>query len=655
MTYLANPAAIMMNAAALAIRPPEDVDYEAWATANIVFRGGPLPGHYNPEMFPFYSEILEALGPDDPCRIVTLKKSAQVGGTELANIFTLGTQAMDPGDFMYIHPTDDNAVRWSKLKLKPMLKGTAAVARYFPERSRDGGDSILFKERIDGRGSILISGANSPASLSQVTVARQVQDDLAKWTLNEAGDPEQQADSRSRAHEFAKLFKISTPLINPGCRITRSYEAGSQESYHVPCPHCGHLHVLEWANMLSNLDEAKPEEAHFSCPSCGGLIEEHHRRDMVRPDSRGGKAKWIAANPNALRYHRSFWIWSAYAPLQSWELVAREWLKAKGSPAAEQTFLNDTAGLAYDAKGEAPPWEELRDRAAGSVHERRMVPAWCLLLTIGIDVQKDRVEWQLVGWGRDYRRHVIEADVITGHITEAECQVQIDRLLAMQWRHASGRQMVADLTAIDGNAWTEDVWGWARRHPASKVIMVRGIGGETAPLLARVRRERNRSGKLVRYASRFYNFGTSVMKMALYRNVRKSDWQERGYVGFAKGLPDEYFRQLTAEHRQAVKRRDGFTDYKWVKDPNQANEMLDTMLQAEAAAVKLGVRTMPEAVWDRLEQERAAPLAEAQLDLEDMLLAPPAPAKTVSVIVEARANAAKPVKRRGGFVKGWSA
>ena len=34
--------------------------------------------------------------------------------------------------------------------------------------------------------------------------------------------------------------------------------------------------------------------------------------------------------------------------------------------------------------------------------------------------------------------------------------------------------------------------------------------------------------------------------------------------------------------------RDGFTEYKWVKDPNQANEMLDTMLQAEAAAIKAG-------------------------------------------------------------------
>lgn len=636
-TILANAAAVMLRAAAAAIAPPQEVNFEKWAVENIVFskRESALPGPYNPDLFPFFSEILKAFGPDEPCRIITLKKSAQIGGTVLANVFTLGSQAMDPCDFMYIHPTDDNAVRWSKLKLKPMLKSTASVKKLFPERSRDGGDSILFKERVDGRGSILISGANSPAALSQVTVPRQVQDDLAKWVTNEAGDPEQQADGRSRAHEFAKIFKNSTTLVNPGCRITRSYDAGSQEIYLVPCPHCGHEHALEWGNMLAALDEEHPEAAHFTCPECGGIIEEHHRRAMAL----GGR--WQAQNPNASRQHRSFYLWSAYAPLQSWELIAREWLRAKGDPAAEQTFMNDTVGIAYDTKGEAPPWEELRDRASKSPYERGLAPMWCCVLTLGIDVQKDRVEWQLVAWGREFRRHVVDADVITGHISEAGCQDGLNNLLGQAWKHQSGTLLRIDRVAIDGNAWTADVWSWAKRHPISRVIMVRGVGSEQAPLLAAVKTERNRSGKLIKYASRFFNFATSVLKMALYRNVVKTDPLERGYISFPKGLPDEYFRQLTAEHRKAVKRRDGFIDYKWVKDPNQANEMLDTMLQAEAAAIKLNLRTMPEKEWDRLEKERATPPPEMQLELEDMMLGGQQSVKT-----QTGAAAPKPRGRR---------
>jgi hypothetical protein len=183
----------------------------------------------------------------------------------------------------------------------------------------------------------------------------------------------------------------------------------------------------------------------------------------------------------------------------------------------------------------------------------------------------------------------------------------------------SGAKVEITSGKIYAQGFIHSVWGWAKRHPASRVIMVRGVGSDSAPLLARVKRERNRQGKLVKYVGRFYNFGTSVMKMFLYRNLPKQDPAERGYVGFPMGMPDEYFRQLTAERRTAVKRRDGFTNYKWVKDPNQANEMLDTMLQAEAAAIKLGLRDMPDKVWDRLESERGTPPAEAQLDLEDMM------------------------------------
>jgi phage terminase large subunit GpA-like protein len=152
--------------------------------------------------------------------------------------------------------------------------------------------------------------------------------------------------------------------------------------------------------------------------------------------------------------------------------------------------------------------------------------------------------------------------------------------------------------------------------------MVRGVGAESAPLLARVKKERDRRGKALPHSKRFYNFATSVLKMALYRNVVKSDPQERGYVSFPKDLPDEYFRQLTAERRVPVKRKDGFVDWKWVKDENQANEALDMMLQAEAAAIKLGLRTLPDTHWDKLEAERCTPVPDEQMDLEDMMLTP---------------------------------
>jgi phage terminase large subunit GpA-like protein len=616
--HVANPERLALGAVATVLDPPPPVDYLSWAERNVVFssRESPVHGPYNRVLFPYFDEILRALGPDDPCRVISLMTSAQIGKTTLSNIFVGGSMDMDPADVLCVHPTEPNAERWSKMKWMPMVMGTSVLSRIFPTSPKDIGNSVLYKERRDGRGAIQISGANSPASLSQVTMKRQVQDDLAKWENNSAGDPESQADSRSRAHAFAKIFKISTPLIMPGCRITANFEAGSQEKPYVPCPQCEAMQVLTWENMLANLDEQHPENAHFTCVECGFPIEEQHRTQLLEG------LEWRAAYPERKREHRSFWIWSAYArALQSFELIAREWIAKKGDPASEQVFLNDTAGEAYRVTGETVPWEQLRDRAAESAYAKGDIPAGALLQTIGVDCQVDRVEWQRVGWGSEHRRWICDYGVFNGHIQDKACQDALDDLLKTTWVNSAGRLAGVDLMAIDGNAWTEDVWEFARRHAPSRVMMVRGVGSDTAPLLARVKKEINqRTGQIRKWSRRFYNFGTSVLKMGLYRNLAKLDPLERGYVGLPRGLDDEFFRQLTAERRQGVQKK-GFTVYQWVKDPKQANEGLDTHLQAEAAAIKLGVRSLTEESWARLaaERETPPPKEQGQLDFEDLL------------------------------------
>lgn len=661
---VANAERLVAEAGAIAIEPPPLVDLVDWAENNIVFtkQESPFPGPYNRNLFPYFDEVLRALSPEDSCRIVTVMGSAQLGKTALANIFLGGSMALDPSGFLYVHPTTDNAVRWSKLKLAPMLRGTASLDRIFPEKSRSGSSTTLLKEHKDGLGAILISGANSPASLSQVTMHRQVQDDLAKWEMNAAGDPEMQADNRSRSDEFAKILKISTPLVMPGCRITRSFEQGSQEHPYVPCPHveCGAMQVLEWENMLAALDPEKPHEAHFTCVACGAAIEEHHRPQLL------AGLEWRAHNPKALKFHRSFWIWSAYSYLQSWSRIAMEWLRVKGDSAAEQTFLNDTAGKAYQARGEAPPWEKLRDRAAKSHYVHGTIPAGALLLTLGIDCQVDRVEWQLVGWGRDFRRYVVDYGIIRGHISEDKTREQLDALLKQTWLNCTGRRIAADIAAIDGNAWTEDVWDWARRHPKSRLIMVRGRGEESAPRLARVKKERNeRTGKLLKWAGRFFNFASSVLKMSLYRDLAKDDPLAKGFVAFPAGLDDEYFRQLTAEYRKAYKnKKTGFESFRWEKDPGQANEALDTMNQAETAANCWGLRGLPDEIWVRLETEREAPLAPEQGDLEDLFSKVPAGAEAAASSSSSSSTSSPPAssqpsgdrkagRRRSGFVSKW--
>lgn len=138
------------------------------------------------------------------------------------------------------------------------------------------------------------SGANSAASLSMISTPRIVEEDLAKWENNSAGIPERQADSRASAFEWAKILKLSTPLYADTCRITRPYMAGTQERFHVPCPHCEHFQPLEWSNFQANINPENPYDAHFTCAACGAVIEHRDKIAIVPPELETSAEKKLA-------------------------------------------------------------------------------------------------------------------------------------------------------------------------------------------------------------------------------------------------------------------------------------------------------------------------------------------------------------------------
>jgi phage terminase large subunit GpA-like protein len=328
------------------------------------------------------------------------------------------------------------------------------------------------------------------------------------------------------------------------------------------------------------------------------LIEEFHRPQML------AGFEWRAANPTAAREHRSFWIWSAYSYLQSWSQIAREWLKAKGDPASEKTFWNDALGKAYETRGDGRPWEELRDRALKSDYPRGSVPKGALLLFLGVDCQVDRIEWQVIACGEQYRRYVVDCGTIGKHISEPDAQRNLDLLLARPWPKTSGRQIDLSLAAIDAGFATDDVLTYCRRYGPNKVIAVRGVAGDAAPRIAKVQRERDeKRGTVLKYSRRFFNIGANTLKWSLYKDLAKDDPTAPGYVSFPTGLPDSYFQELVSEQRVAVKRM-GQIVWKWEKPDRQANEMLDTMIYATAAALKHGVNWISDQGWQRLRDER---------------------------------------------------
>lgn len=628
---LGNAYETVGSALSEAFTPPPPMDYTLWAKTNVQFgKDTEFEGSYDPDLFPFFKEVLQCLQPDHPAREVVLQKSAQIGGTIIAQVFLGACLDLDPAGIAYFCPSLDNGKRWVRTKWNPFVKLCLPLKEAFSsDRSRDTANALFFKERKDGLGFLMISGANSAASLSMFSVSRQIQDDLAKWENNEAGDSETQADSRSNAFPYAKIFKLSTPLIKGNCRISKAYDHSDQRVYKVSCPHCGHKQELTWENFKQSLHEdMEYADAHFTCTgeNCGAAIEHHHKSEIVK------SGFWEAKNPKSKV--PGFFIWTAYSPLIDWWRIAERYFRVQGDPDAEKAFYNDWLGLPYEQKGEAPPWQVIADRAnLLTGYLRGTVPPGAVLITCGCDVQGDRIEWHVKGFGPNLQRFTIDAGIIEGHISESAAQKGLEVLLNKRFKNSAGRYVGIDMLAIDANAYTEDVLDWAKRHPDSKVIAVRGIKGEFAPPLAPVKNERKKGIKKKRRQKKFFNVGVSPLKASLFKHLEKDDPTERGYCGYPREMDDEFFIQLCSERRVLVThKKNHYAYYEWQKLAGVRNEILDTEMYAEAAARRLGWVEMTDDRWAEIIAERESEPDDTQLDMLDASLVKPRNAKPVAPV-----------------------
>ena len=221
---------------------------------------------------------------------------------------------------------------------------------------------------------------------------------------------------------------------------------------------------------------------------------------------------------------------------------------------------------------------------------------------MGVDIQDLHCEAVVCGFGRDFKRYFVEHIIVEGHISTEEAQAELRQLITRAWPAETGPDRYLDLVAIDGGAWQSDVYGFVSGFPKSKVIMTRGVAVDDKPPYASVLRERRRDGTLVKYRGRYFNLGVNGLKGGLYKALRITDPNQRGYISFPQGLEDNFFKQLTSEKRVLQVDRRGFASWVWVKPASAKNECLDCSNYAEAAGTMKGWRTMTTEAWDILEK-----------------------------------------------------
>ncbi|VDC31408.1 phage terminase large subunit family protein [Pseudogemmobacter humi] len=680
MGFLSSAEAAVLFGIADAMDPPPPPDITRWCENNIVFdERSPFPGPFRIDRFPFLREIHEVLSPEHPAREVTVRGSAQWGKTvSVLNPTLAAWHEYGPLDSLVVHPTTSSATEWVRTKWMPMRRSAPSLREIFGDGRGEQTDTLHNQETIRRDGTLKVVSAGSPDDLAGTTRKLVLLDDLAKFEMTPKGDPEKLAESRASGFEEAKIVRISTPQVAGTCRITRAFNRSDQRFYHVPCPHCGHMAPLTWENFRKNLDPERLHAACFSCDSCGSIITHAYKVAMV------AAGRWVRHNPRG--DHPGFHLWRAYVPQRDWASIAVEYAQVMGwtsvqasarteeeaqekvEAETEQTFWNDVLGLHYEQASKGPDWEKLRDRVEkaeeGQYLPRGIVPACGVLLTAGVDFQGDRTEVTICAYGRNYRRWIVDHVVIPHYIGDQEGREALDALLKATWRTELGLRLPIDMMAVDEGTFTADVKDWAKRHPWTRVITVKGGSSANGPVL-RPQQDRKDSGRTMRVQKRRWIVNVSQLKADFYGWLAKEDPQERGFVAFARGLPDEYYRQVTSEVRVLKRASSGTMVSSWqLVESTRRNECLDTMNYSEAAARKKGWAAMTDEQWGALEAERGIAPPDVQADLFDAAMPavplsqraaatePPAAAQEDSGMDEANGREArKPwIRRRGKWL-----
>lgn len=587
----------LTRAFASGLRPEPRLSLAEWADRYryLSTKSAATSGRWRTDRAPYLRDPMEALSVGSPTTKVVLQFAAQLGKTELIHNLLGYVADQAPGPVLWVWPTLDLARAASKTRIQPLFDESPRLQGLLQER----GQEIL--EKSFPGGGLSLAGSNAPAGLSGRPIRYLLGDEVDRWSLDAGGEgsPLRLAEARTKGFPNRKILLASTPTDADTSAIEREARLGTMEYFHVPCPHCGTYQrlVLEGVRWT----KGDPDSAVYVCQSapCGLQIEERHKTAMLR----GGR--WVATGARARRGVRSFLLSSLYSPFgYSWADAAGDWETAQGSQDDLKAFVNTVLGETWKDQSPPPEWEQLRARSES--YPRGIVPRGGLILTAGADVQKDRIEVEILALGRGLERWSVDYLVLPGDPTKTEVWDLLRDVLSRQWPLASGGAIPIRMLAVDNSYEPDAVFRWIRKQSPAQVAAVRGRDNQMTIVGQPIEVEVTSGGRRIRRGNKLWFLGSGLLKSRIYGYLRL----ERPGADGAK-LPsgfshhpdygEEWFRQITAERlvsRSIGRRRRRAVAWEKIRERNEA---LDCRVYAEGAAEIAGIGRYQDRHWAALE------------------------------------------------------
>lgn len=573
------------------------------------------PGPWATDRTPYLREVMDSLSPNSSINEVIVSKGVQLGFTESGLNMAGCYIDLDPCPIMYVMPTIEMSKAISESRVDPMIENSPSLFdKVRPNRERDSGNT-KFVKRYAG-GILILSGANSAASLRSRPVRVLVLDEVDAYPLDVDNEGSPIALAEKRTSTFGakrKIYKLSTPTIEGQSVIQSALEETEQRKFFLPCPHCEHMQHLEFGNL--KWTKGDPDSVLYFCNDCGSGIEERFKTTMM------AQGEWRATVPGKQLFNkRGYHINSLYSPLGwlSWSEIAKQFEDAEKDESLMKVFVNTILGETWKERGESPPWENLYNRR--ETYKTNSPPKEVSFITAGVDIQRDRIELEIVGWCKGKRSYSLDYRVLLGDTSSKEVWDELAAVVGETWEREDGIVMPLKLMAVDTGYNTTSVYQFCNRFDVTRVIPVKGQAKQ--PLVVSAPRAVNTTaaGKRVGRV-KLWNVGVNIVKSEIYGWLRLERGEDNsapaGYCHFPE-YDSHFFKMLTAEHIQTRIVR-GYQVSEWVKK-YERNEALDCRVYARAAASVVGIDRFRDEHYDMMVQglqERTKPAQEQKKKRRD--------------------------------------
>ena len=441
------------------------------------------PGKWHTDSAPYQKEIMDAFTQLGIWKVV-VKSASQIGKSDIMNNVIGRFAHLDPCAIMMLQPTIETAQDYSKSRIAPMVRDTTVLSNLFSDvKVKNTGNTILSKMFPGGR--LIMCGSNSPSSLASKPIRILLCDEVDRFDTSAGteGDPINLAAKRMTTFWNRLMGLFSTPTNAGSSRIEAEYQTGTREEWQHKCPNCGEYHLITHRDMIFKHDEFVNDdgtkfvivhEVKWVCPDCKEAFTE---QQMKRAEQ-----KYIANNKQALANGvRSFFINCFTPEWIRWKEVFQEYLEAKGDPEKEKVVFNTRFGETYELKGD---FEDETVFLKRREYYEADLPEGVLLLTAAVDVQDNRLEYEICGWGAGEECWGIKKGIILGVPDQQKTWDELDMQLDRTYYFANGKGLLIPRVFVDsGGHYAQDVYKYCRKNFRKGRFAIKGASVPGVPLL----------------------------------------------------------------------------------------------------------------------------------------------------------------------------